>query len=158
MVGRILVFTSVASASIFVLLLRMTTNIATRTPACSSTAIPVNAIKIVSLSVSISVLQRFLDSASSGERDRILQIFGRSRLRRGFMIGLTTRLISRAELFLLLSHHVTTFVGPFRRLFARFPRPSFYILAALFSARAKSFPGLVARTRGIQNSRHRSHP
>src|ERR1700686_912119 len=157
-VGRTLVLTSVASASIFVLVLRRTTKMATRTPACNRTAIPVNAIKIVSLSVSIGLLQLFLDSASSGELAiPILQILGRSRLGRGFMVGLTTRLISRAELFLLLSHHVATFVGPLRRLLARVTRPILYVFAALFGARTQNFSGLVARTRGIQNSRHRPY-
>jgi hypothetical protein len=52
------------------------------------------------------------------------------------MIGLTTRLISGAELFFLLGNCVATFVGPLRRLFARLTRTIADIFPAFFGARA----------------------
>src|ERR1700676_1606715 len=147
MVGRTFVFTSSASASIFALVFFKTTNMATRTPACNRTAIPVNATN-TGVRFSISLLQQFHSgSAQRKAGQQCLRILGRSRLRSGFMIGLPPRLVGGAELLFLLRYHVAALVRPLRRLFARLTRSSFYIFTTFVGTSTQYFSSLVARAR-----------
>src|SRR5438270_7991981 len=70
------------------------------------------------------------------------------------MIGLASCLISRAELFFLLADHIAALIGPLRCLVLCFTGAVLYIIAALFRLCSESLPGLAARLRCIQNSRH----
>src|SRR5438270_2693947 len=70
------------------------------------------------------------------------------------MIGLASCLISRAELFFLLADHIAALIGPLRCLLLCLTGAVHYIIAALFQLCSESLPGLSARLRCIQNSRH----
>src|ERR1700722_7543412 len=111
MVGRTFVFTSSASASIFELVFFKTTNMATRTPACNKTAIPVKATN-TGVRFSISLLQQFHSSSIQRKAGlQCLQILRCSRLPRRVLLGLTARLLGSAGLFFMLAHDARAFLS-----------------------------------------------
>src|SRR5437660_10386969 len=85
-----------------------------------------------------------------------LQILGRARLRRSLVIGLTSRLVGSAELFLLLADYIAATVGPLRRLFARLTRTTANIVTAFLRTRTQHFACFAARARRIEHPRQGS--
>src|SRR5882762_9345589 len=116
-VGRTLVFTSVARASILPVLLRTATYRATKIPAWTATAIVVTAIKTFRRVSSMAAPQLLLGCSCCFRRLKILAWFGSGGSR--LVICLAAGLVSVAELLFLLAEHVASAVHPVIRLFAR---------------------------------------
>src|ERR1700676_43731 len=116
-VGRTLLVTSVARASILSVLLRTATYRATKIPAWTATAIVVTAIKIFRRLSSMAAPGLLLLLFAALARLKILGRFGSGGSR--LVIRLAAGLVSGAELLLLLIEHVAPAVYPFIRLFAR---------------------------------------
>src|SRR4029077_1030661 len=119
-VGRTLLFTSVARASILSVLLRTATYRATKIPAWTATAIVVTAIKNFRRVSSMAAPQLLLGYSCCFLPRlplKILAWFGPGGGR--LVICLAARLVSVAELLFLLIEHVASAIHPVIRLFAR---------------------------------------
>src|ERR1700677_5331633 len=83
---------------------------------------------------------------------RGLAVFGSSGFGGCFLISLSTSLIGSAELILLLTHYVFTFIDPLRSLFSSFLGAGANILAPLFRASLNVLTRLTTGAGRIKNA------
>src|SRR5712692_741184 len=144
-VGRTLVFTSAASASMCALVLRTDRYKATRMPAWSTTAAVIAANKSVA---SISIAPFY--SAWLPRRMAASQILRTAAFRGGgFLISLPSGFIRRPELLLLLVQDAAATIHPVGGLLASLVRAIAHELPALVGLGTERFPGFAAGTRRI---------
>src|SRR5579864_59016 len=139
-------------------LLRIVIYMASSTPACNSTAMPVRAMNTVSLS--IVEAPGYVQDRAEGETAaaRCLQILTRSCVRSGFVIGLASCLVRSPELFLLGTHNFAASICPLRSLISRFARTALHIFTAFFGTSTQDFAGLAAGARRVEHARERAQP
>src|SRR5207302_6969956 len=157
-VGRILLFTSVARASILSELLRTATYRATKIPAWTATATLVTAMKNFRRVSSMAAPQTALGLRLRSCCSSLLKILAWLRSGGGrLVICLAAGLVSVAELLFLLIEHVASAIHPVIRLFARPASLLARLLAAFLRFGAKHVACFFSGVRRVQHTDYSSH-